>query len=183
MKKQPEATAKTKQSFIDAFCELYSQKAIEKISIQEISRVTGYNRSTFYQYFTDIYDLQDYLENDVLDYMKKISESEPCVTSPSDVHNIVDLFEEKGSYLDALLGDYGNLSFLERLKNEILSDELDAGMEDDNPMLPYIREFKITTSTSLFRLWQRRKKDLSSEELIELIQTLYSSAIAPYLIK
>jgi len=37
MKKQPEITDKTRQAFIEVFCELYSQKPIEKISIQEIA--------------------------------------------------------------------------------------------------------------------------------------------------
>lgn len=50
---------------------MYSQKPIEKISIQEISNKSGYNRSTFYQYFTDIYELLDSVENDLLNDMKK----------------------------------------------------------------------------------------------------------------
>lgn len=71
MKKQPQITEKTKQKFVEVFCELYSQKPIEKISIQEISNKSGYNRSTFYQYFTDIYELLDSVENDLLNEMKK----------------------------------------------------------------------------------------------------------------
>jgi len=51
MKKQPEITEKTKQSFISVFCELYCQKPIEKITVQEIANKSGYNRSTFYQDF------------------------------------------------------------------------------------------------------------------------------------
>lgn len=71
MKKQPQITEKTKQKFVEVFCELYSQKPIEKISVQEISNKSGYNRSTFYQYFTDIYELLDSVENDLLNEMKK----------------------------------------------------------------------------------------------------------------
>ncbi|WP_339255351.1 TetR/AcrR family transcriptional regulator [Paenibacillus sp. FSL R5-0713] len=66
MKKQPQITEKTRQKFIVVFCELYSQKPIEKISVQEIANNSGYNRSTFYQYFTDIYALLDAVENDLL---------------------------------------------------------------------------------------------------------------------
>jgi AcrR family transcriptional regulator len=70
MKKQPQITEKTRQTFINVFCELYSQKPIEKISVQEITNKAGYNRSTFYQYFTDIYELLDFVENDLLNYIK-----------------------------------------------------------------------------------------------------------------
>lgn len=71
MKKQPQITEKTRQTFVDVFCELYSQKPIEKISVQEIANKSGYNRSTFYQYFTDIYELLDALENDLLNDIKE----------------------------------------------------------------------------------------------------------------
>ena len=71
MKKQPQITEKTRQTFVEVFCELYSQKPIEKISIQEIANKSGYNRSTFYQYFTDIYELLDSVENDLLNDIKE----------------------------------------------------------------------------------------------------------------
>lgn len=71
MKKQPQITEKTRQTFVGVFCELYSQKPIEKISVQEIANKSGYNRSTFYQYFTDIYELLDALENDLLNDIKE----------------------------------------------------------------------------------------------------------------
>lgn len=71
MKKQPEITEKTRQAFIDVFCELYSQKPIEKISVQDIASKAGYNRSTFYQHFADIYELLDSVESDLLSYMKE----------------------------------------------------------------------------------------------------------------
>jgi hypothetical protein len=38
MRKQSEITDKTRQALIDAFCLLYSQKPIKKISIQEITK-------------------------------------------------------------------------------------------------------------------------------------------------
>jgi AcrR family transcriptional regulator len=180
MKKQPEITERTRQSFIDVFCELYTQKPIEKISIQEISNKSGHNRSTFYQYFTDIYELLAYIENDVLYYLQNVFQSKKCTTEPSDVQSIVRLFEEKGKYLEALLGDYGSIRFLERLKNEIHTDNLNLNFAKDNPILPYIIEFHISIPISLFRLWQRRQKDLPVEELSDLIQNLYTTGITSY---
>lgn len=181
MKKQPETTEKTRQSYIDIFCHLYTQKPIEKISIQEISNKSGYNRSTFYQYFNDIYELLAYIENDVLNYIQKVFlQSKKCTIKPSDVQSIVCLFEEKGKYLEALLGDYGSIRFLERLKKEILTDELNLNFAKDNPILPYLMEFHISTPIMLFRLWQRRQKDIPLDELSDLIQNLYTTGITSY---
>ncbi|RJE90528.1 TetR/AcrR family transcriptional regulator [Paenibacillus sp. 1011MAR3C5] len=176
MKKQPEITKKTRQTFISVFCELYCQKPIEKITIREISNKSGYNRSTFYQYFIDVYDLLSFIENDILDYIReKLKNTERGALKPQD---ILLLFEEKGTYLNALLGDYGSFRFMEKLKGEFFSDGQNYCLPIDNSLTPYLIEFHISTSFSLLRLWQRRQKDIPPDELISLINMLFTSGIS-----
>jgi AcrR family transcriptional regulator len=176
MKKQPEITEKTRQSFIGVFCELYCQKPIEKITVQEIANKSGYNRSTFYQYFTDVYDLLSFVENDILGFIReKLKNTERVDTKPRD---LLLLFEEKGAYLDALLGDYGNIRFIEKLKVEFFNDGQNYCFPKDNSATPYLLEFQISTSFSLLRLWQRRRKDLPPDKLLSLIDMLFTSGIS-----
>ena len=178
MKKQPEVTEKTKQIFIDVFCDLYSQKPIEKISIQEIAKKSGYNRSTFYQYFSDIYELLDYVETDLLNYIKgELTKEE---VSDASVQNVLHCFEKEShlSALYALFGDYGSARFLERLKREIPVDKWALNLPEDNAATPYLIEFYISTALSLFRLWFRRQKDLTRDELFELVHSLYTGGIS-----
>lgn len=66
------------------------------------------------QYFTDVYDLLSFVENDILDYIRKKLKN-TTDTKPRDIHLF---FEEKGAYLNALLGDYDNIRFIEKLKCE-----------------------------------------------------------------
>lgn len=47
--------AQTKQNLIDAYWRIYTQKPIQKITIKEITVKAGYNRSTFYECFTNLY--------------------------------------------------------------------------------------------------------------------------------
>lgn len=180
MKKQPEITEKTRQRFIEVFCELYSQKPIEKISVQEIANKSGYNRSTFYQYFADIYELLDSVENDLLSYMKEELTNKKASTDP--IQNALHCLEksEHISILKALLGDYGSVRFLERLKREISFERLDLNFPKNNSLTPYFIEFYISTSLSLFRLWLKQEKDLSPEELFKLIDSLYKNGITTY---
>ena len=176
MKKQPEITEKTRQAFIDIFCELYSQKPIEKISIQEIANKSGYNRSTFYQYFTDIYELLDYAETDLLNYIKEELAKEKNPT----VQNMLHCFEKENhmSALHALFGDYGSVHFLERIKKEIPVDQWASKIPKDTAATPYLVEFYISTTLSLLRLWFRRQNDLPRDELFELIHNLYTGGIS-----
>ena len=180
MKKKPETTEKTRQMFIDVFCELYSQKPIEKISVQEIANKSGYNRSTFYQYFTDIYELLGSVENDLLNYIKEGLANKGVSTHT--VQNALHCMEKKEylSILNALLGDYGSIRFLERLKREISHDILGLDFPQNNSITPYLIEFHISTSLSLFRLWIQRQKDLSPEEFSGLVDNLYTKGITSY---
>lgn len=180
MNKQPEITDKTRQTFVNAFCDLYSQKPIEKISIQEIANKSGYNRSTFYQYFTDIYELLDYVEEKVL---KSINEE--MASREFSTHAFQDALHclentEEILVLKALLGDYGSVHFVERLKREIPFERLIVDFPTNDTLTPYLIEFYISTLISLFRLWIRNGKDLSSEELVKLIDSLFANGIIPY---
>lgn len=180
MKKQPEVTEKTRQTFIDIFCELYSKKPIEKITIQEITNCSGYNRSTFYQYFADIYELLDFVETDLLNYIKEELAKEE--ESKNSVQNVLHCFEKEShiSALYALFGDYGSARFLERLKKEIPFDRWALNLPKDSNTTPYLLEFYISTSLSLLKLWFRRQKDLPTDELFELIHNLYTGGISTF---
>ncbi|MCM1084106.1 MAG: hypothetical protein NC393_14790 [Clostridium sp.] len=56
---------KTKNSIINAFLELRAKKEIEKITVKELCEKAMINKSTFYSHYTDIYDLSEFLENQI----------------------------------------------------------------------------------------------------------------------
>lgn len=176
MKKQPDVTDKTRQNLVNVFCELYTQKPIDRISIAEITSKAGYNRSTFYQYFCDIYELLDFVENDVLQCMDTIFESHG-----KDISGIAELHGKKEIYLNALLGDYGSNRFLERIKAKTPIDKKKFDTFGGEPIMPYLIEFHLSTVLSLFRLWVRRGKDLPSDKVIDLIVRLYSGGMSAML--
>lgn len=172
---------KSKRNIVDNFCELYMEKPIEKISIQEITNKAGYNRSTFYQYFSDIYELLTYVEDELLRYIKKGLENEQSSAKEA-VNNALSCLDEEKYMLSfqALLGDYGSVRFLDRLKKEVFQDRLKLDYSKNDLLTPYLIEFQIATSFSLFRLWIQRNKDLSSEAFSQLVDTLYRTGASLY---
>ena len=172
MKKQPDVTARTKKAFVDAFCELYIQKPIEKISVQEIANKAGYNRSSFYQHFCDIYELLDCLENDVLNSMgNKFAES-------GGIHEALSVTGDKALYLNALFGDYGSSHFMQRLKSSVPFEAHRLDISKDDPIAPYLMEFHLSTVLSMYRLWYSRGKDISPDEVANLALNLYMGGIS-----
>ena len=91
MKNNPEVMTKTKQDLIDAFWALYCQKRIDKITVKEITQKAGYNRSTFYEYFIDIYDVLEQIETAII---PNINELPPIATSKGNLGMPLDIFME-----------------------------------------------------------------------------------------
>jgi len=161
---------------MDALCELYIQKPIERISVQEIANRAGYNRSSFYQHFCDIYELLDYLESFVLDSML-----EKLPVDNAGLQGLLTPDNEMDFYLKTLFGEFGSSHFIERLKASIPFDSHKKSISGDDSLAPYIMEFHLSTVLSLMRLWYQRGQDLSQAELLELTHRLYmggTSALA-----
>lgn len=177
MNKQPEITDKTREKFIDVFCELYATMPIEKITIQKITSLAKYNRCTFYRYFSDVYELLEFIENDLLIYVSQSLKNQK-IKSPQ---QLFELFEKKELAVKALLGEYGSIRFLERIKKELNINGPDIQEFSNTLLAPYLIEFHISTSLSLFHLWLKRGKDLPPEMLFSLIHDLYTDGIKTYM--
>lgn len=117
MNKQPEVTAITKENLTNAFWSLYKSKRIEKITVKDITGIAGYNRSTFYVYFNDVYSVLEYVEDTLLNYMKEeVMKDLNFLDDDVVIKKITDLFIEKGEYFNQLLGEDGDPYFAGKLK-------------------------------------------------------------------
>ena len=166
----------TRQKFIDIFCELYSKKPIDKITVIEMCKLANCNRSTFYQYFFSINDLLEHVEKSLLDYIHQLGSNYSALEMVTPIERIVELFSKKGKYITALMGDYGSIRFLRLLKKEFAIDE--SLSKSANPLAPYIIEFRVSTILTLFHFWERRNRDIPLDSILELIANLYTNGVS-----
>lgn len=74
---------KTKKHIINAFIELRSKKALEKITVRELCELAQINKSTFYAHYQDIFDLSDSIESDLVsNIVKSLSRPEAIFEQP-----------------------------------------------------------------------------------------------------
>lgn len=71
MHKQPEITDATRKRILDVFWKNFETTNIEKITINQLSKAAGIHRSSFYRYFSDIYQVFDQFQDSLLEEIEK----------------------------------------------------------------------------------------------------------------
>ena len=180
MKKQPQITAQTRENLIQAFWSLYCRKKIEHITIKDITDKAGYHRSTFYEYFVDIYDVLNQLENTLLAYIKmNIIKNLEAGLNDDFTQNIANIYEEKGNYLSVLLGENGDPQFVQKLKaimRPVLTNTF--GLPENNIHTSYIFEFGLSAIIGTLTHWYNQEKEIPSQELARLIRSMLQTGVA-----
>jgi AcrR family transcriptional regulator len=182
MKKQPEITAVTRKSFIDAFCALYGAKAGKKITIQELSKKAGYNRCTFYQYFNDVDDILTCLEDMVISYIsehiaayiKHGDFGDMFIESFAAIQNEVEI----ATYAKVLLGNSNSTKFALRLKAALMPVFVDRFhiLKNDIKSV-YVLEFYLAGIISIGSRWLRSGHEIETEDLGTLIRGLLTKGV------
>ena len=189
MKKQPEITAQTREKLIQAFWSLYCEKKIEHITIKEITDKAGYHRSTFYEYFVDIYDVLNQLEDMLLQYieMNVISRLDSELDDNLSIdlaQNIANIYDVKGEYLSVLLGENGDPNFLIKVKALMLPVLTDTfGLSGNEIHTSYIFEFATSGIFAVVTHWYKNGKNLPSQELAGLVRSMLISGVFPMIRK
>ncbi len=181
MKKQPEVTAQTRQNLIEAFWEIYTVKRIEKITVKEITAKAGYNRGTFYEYFTDIYQLLEEVEKDLIPNVEELpafsSLSGDSLGLPLD--NFIQLYEKNHHYYSILLGEKGDPAFASKLKNQIKASLLlfFANKAESAIELDYTLEYVLSAMVGIMSYWFSQNQNIPKEQLMALIHSLSDQGI------
>ena len=181
MKKESENTTQTKENLTQAFWSIYRQQRIEHISIKEITNKAGYHRSTFYEYFVDIYDVLNQLEESLLNYLKEqVLSSLENGLGDDIIQKLANVYETKGEYWGTLLGENGDPYFAQKMKaimRPALTNAL--GLSEVNIHTAYIFEFGLSALIGTLTYWYNHRREISSTELVQLMNSILATGILP----
>ena len=173
MKKQPEKTAQTKQSMIDAFWVIAKKRGLNNVTISEITKYADLNRGTFYVYFSDMNDLLAQAENEIIEDLRSkvwsVLEDKKFADIQAVSVKMIEVFGEYDDNLFLLLGKDGDPQFLNLVRKEAATI-FNALMiqKEENPYQDYIIAYVTSAMTGLLQFWHETGKELSLAELSEL---------------
>ena len=184
MKKQPEITDETRKIFVDVFCKLYETRPIEKITVKDIVEQAGYHRSTFYQYFQDVYDLQEYIENELIHFVRQgiLSNIQNARFRDGFIVLFISMLGEKEELAKLLFCNSYNSHPINRMKSELVPGFMALfNIPADNIRARYALEFYVPGVLSLIGKWLQNKKDMTLEELANLLKSIIEEGIGKQL--
>ncbi len=182
MNKQPEVKNKTREKFIESFFELAKEKNIRQISVGELSRLAGYNRSTFYEYFIDMPDLitqaEDKLLNQIIIQIKESNLSLSAIKSNEKVNMFRLLFSMLNEPMYSLLGPNGDPYFFSRIKSFIIP-EISKLLEIDSSSVyfEYIVSYFYSAAIGFLQHWHETGENIPEEDLFNLGYNLLTHGI------
>ena len=176
MKQREAITQQTKQNFMDAFWDLYCEKTIDKITVKEITQKAGYNRSTFYEYFHDAYDVLEKLEETLIPNLSELPPLRGVSEDfglPTDL--FMELFEHNRQYYAVLLSENGDPAFASRLKRVIkplLASVFSGSSDTTDTTLDYTLEYTLSAMIGILSYWISKPDPLPKNELYDLVHQL-----------
>ena len=175
MRKKPEQTEMTRSSFQNAFWILYEKRSIEKITVKDICNMAGYNRSTFYQYYTDVYDLlhkaEDQFLADIGNSVVMIVEQAQNWDLSSMIQAVFGLLERNNRYISALFGPHGNTAFTHRLVENLKPIWVKYFIQTAQytpAEVDLLMEHNMMGLLSMFQKWFFDHNGISEERFIQL---------------
>lgn len=178
MKKQPELTSLTRNNLIDAYFKLRAQG--EKVTVGAVSELAGYNRCTFYRYFTDADQLLCEVETEICSaFMEALSQNTLTTIPLEIIESMVDVYQKYGNYLSVLLGNHGDLKFVTRMKGIIrpAASQLFVTMSESTVMAELKTEFMMSAVLAAVTKWYEMNQPITAAQLGMMIKEILQQGI------
>lgn len=158
----------TRNNLIEAFWDIYKVKPLSKITVKEITDKAGYNRGTFYTYFSDINEILTLLKDSLIPTRDMIIG--PLMMLDKSGGNIFDTLERTNDYvkehsdkISVLIGPEGDPSFVHEFKMRIRMIIMDYVYElkiKEPEKFEYIIEYQLSALIGMFQLWLEKNGDI-----------------------
>lgn len=175
MKKKAGQTEMTQRNFQDAFWLLYEKKSIDKITVKDICSLAGYNRSTFYRYYVDVYDILHELEKQILDevdeFVVYLVEQVNNFDATQALQAILGTFARLNKYIIVLLGPHGDTEFIRKIVENLKPIWIKYFFRTNQytaAEVDFFMEYYISGLISMYQKWFCDNNGVSIERIIQL---------------
>lgn len=178
-KKTDKRVIKTKHAIFKAFVELLNEKDVNQITITDIAKKANINRKTFYNYYSDAYEVMEEIENLTVEAFINNMGTVEFTNMADFLTEIFIKFTEtvnKDLEFFNLLFKTNNRSFLIVKIVEALKKYVQKRIEESNELdmrrFDVVSNFYLSGVLSVYMNWFMNNYDQSIEEISALLTEL-----------
>ena len=156
-----------------ALIELLKNQPIEKITIYELCKQAEINRTTFYKYYGNQYDLLENIQNDLFDDLEKYLLSD-TTSELSALQRVMEYLDSEREMCRVLINSVSEQAFAQKLfglpaVSTLLGKHI--GSHYSAAQKEYISTFICHGGYSIIRKWLNKENREPPEEIAPLIYT------------
>ena len=180
---------KTRAQLRAGLARLMQKKSMKEITVKELVEEVDINRSTFYLHYTDIYQMLESIEQELMDEISETMRTYPPDPMGKDgsylfITQIFMILEENRDICCALLGPNGDIAFVNRIEKIIAKTVLDRlgnifpkNIRD----VEYAYTFCLTGCVGMIKSWLNDQHSDSPQHMAELTYQFIANTAHLYL--
>ena len=176
---------KTRRQLRECLITLLKEKKVQDITVRELTDMADLNRCTFYLHYKDVFDLLEKTEAELQEDFNQLVCKHDAVDlkqRPSVIFNeIYSLVYDNADLIEILLGENGDLNFVNRLKQLIrekcLKDWMEVFRSGNAAAFDAFFSFIVSGCIGLVQYWLQTGLKETPEQMAKLTEHIITKGI------
>ena len=176
---------KTRRQLRECLITLLKEKKVQDITVRELPDMADLNRGTFYLHYKDVFDLLEKTEAELQEDFNQLVCKHDAVDlkqRPSVIFNeIYSLVYDNADLIEILLGENGDLNFVNRLKQLIrekcLKDWMEVFRSGNAAAFDAFFSFIVSGCIGLVQYWLQTGLKETPEQMAKLTEHIITKGI------
>lgn len=176
---------KTRRQLRECLITLLKEKKVQDITVRELTDMVDLNRGTFYLHYKDVFDLLEKTEAELQEDFNQLVCKHDAVDlkqRPSVIFNeIYSLVYDNADLIEILLGENGDLNFVNRLKQLIrekcLKDWMEVFRSGNAAAFDAFFSFIVSGCIGLVQYWLQTGLKETPEQMAKLTEHIITKGI------
>ena len=176
---------KTRRQLRECLITLLKEKKVQDITVRELTDMADLNRGTFYLHYKDVFDLLEKTEAELQEDFNQLVCKHDAVDlkqRPSVIFNeISSLVYDNADLIEILLGENGDLNFVNRLKllirEKCLKDWMEVFRSGNAAAFDEFFSFIVSGCIGLVQYWLQTGLKETPEQMAKLTEHIITKGI------
>lgn len=176
----------TRMALRESLLSLLQQYPLNKITVSRICEQADVNRSTFYLYYKDAYDLLDQIETELYEQISQALEGTSYMLPNVEMlQRIYEIIYKNRDLCRILFGEFGDKVFLRKVgnihKDQMMREWRKLGKNLDETTLSYLHTFAAYTNIGVMERWIASDFHETPAQLASLVNKMLTNGISAFL--